>query len=391
MPAFQGFNDSSAPRPSLLQLKPSPLRPHCAADERIFLWRGVYKPPPSTIEHPLIQYIHGIASRSSLKDTGGYGSGLRKFHLFCDIFTIPEPLRLPAPFQVLHSFALWAATEPDFVDPDIRASAVFEPVAVDTVKKYLSAVRAWHIAQGWPPPLSEEQLDQIYWSLRGLENMQGATRKRPMRPPITIEMLKALKAVLILSDPFDACIWAMAVCAFWGMMRFGEVSVSSRNAFDGKKNLKRRDVFFGYDRNGKRYARLDLPDAKTAKPGEIQHVFLVAQEGLCPLEALDNLKNIVPAGPDDPLFSWRDGHGDVRPMVKSKAIERINAILSAWGWGTAFGHSFRIGGASFFLALGINPEIVRLAGRWRSLAYEAYIRAFEQVVSLHMGGAMARI
>jgi hypothetical protein len=176
------------------------------------------------------------------------------------------------------------------------------------------------------------------------------------------------------------------------MMRFGEVSVSSRNAFDGKKNLKRRDVFFGYDRNGKRYARLDLPDAKTAKPGEIQHVFLVAQEGLCPLEALDNLKNIVPAGPDDPLFSWRDGHGDVRPMVKSKAIERINAILSAWGWcGTAFGHSFRIGGASFFLALGINPEIVRLAGRWRSLAYEAYIRAFEQVVSLHMGGAMARI
>ncbi|KAJ7872765.1 hypothetical protein B0H14DRAFT_2344578, partial [Mycena olivaceomarginata] len=255
-----------------------------------------------------------------------YGSGLRKFHLFCDIFTIPEPLRLPAPFQVLHSFVLWAATEPDFVDPDICATAVFEPVALDTVKKYLSAVRAWHIAQGWPPPLFEEQLNQIYWSLSGLENMQGATRKRPMCPPITIEMLKALKAVLILSDPFDACIWAMAVYAFWGMMRFGEVSVSSCNAFNSKKNLKRRDVFFGYDRNGKHHVCLNLPDAKTAKPGEIQHVFLVAQEGLCPLEVLDNLKNIVPTGPDDPLFSWRDSHGDVRPMVKSKAIERINAI-----------------------------------------------------------------
>ncbi len=71
-------------------------------------------------------------------------------------------------------------------------------------------------------------------------------------------------------------------------------------------------------------------------------------------------------------------------MVKSKALERINAILQAWGWGNAFGHSFRIGGASLYLARKVNPEIVRLAGRWRSLAYEAYIRAFEQVASQHL-------
>ncbi|KAG2031172.1 hypothetical protein BDR03DRAFT_807940, partial [Suillus americanus] len=52
----------------------------------------------------------------------------------------------------------------------------------------------------------------------------------------------------------------------------------------------------------------------------------------------------------------------------------INSILVAWGWGTTFGHSFRIGGASFYLAKKINPEIVRIAGRWKSLAYETYIR-----------------
>ncbi|KAJ7126511.1 hypothetical protein C8R43DRAFT_897631, partial [Mycena crocata] len=86
------------------------------------------------------------------------------------------------------------------------------------------------------------------------------------------------------------------------------------------------------------------------------------------------------------LFSWRDCKGNIRPMVKSKALQRINAVLGAWGWGTAFGHSFRIGGASFYLAKGVNPEIVRLAGRWKSLAYEAYIRAFEQVAARHLGG-----
>jgi hypothetical protein len=152
-------------------------------------------------------------------------------------------------------------------------------------------------------------------------------------------MLVALKATLIVSQPFDACVWAMAACAFWGMMRFGEVSVTSRSAFDGSKHLKRKDIFFGLDLDGKQFARLDLPSAKTAKAGETQSVYLIRQSNVCAIEALQNLASIVPAGPDDPLFSWRDSGGMVRPMVKSKALERINAILCAWGWGTSFGHS----------------------------------------------------
>ncbi|KAJ7148889.1 hypothetical protein C8R46DRAFT_846682, partial [Mycena filopes] len=125
---------------------------------------------------------------------------------------------------------------------------------------------------------------------------------------------------------------------------------------------------------------LDLPDAKTALPGEIQHVYLVAHTGelqslVCPIAALRNLRRVVPAGRKDPLFSWRDRNGDIRPMVKQAALNRINAILGAWGFGTAFGHSFRIGGASYYLAQKVSPELIRLAGRWKSLAYEAYLRA----------------
>ncbi|KAG1760431.1 hypothetical protein EDD22DRAFT_781148 [Suillus occidentalis] len=187
----------------------SPLRPHCKASERIFLWRGVNSPPPSTIDNPVIQLIASRASRASLRDTANYGAGLRKFHLFCDIFSIPESNRLPASFELLHSFVLWA------------------PISVSVARKYLAAIRAWHIAQGWLPPLSDVHHDRINWSLRGLENMQSSRRK-PLRPPITLPMLMALKDSLLLSDPFDACVWAMASCAFFGMMRFGEVSVSSR-------------------------------------------------------------------------------------------------------------------------------------------------------------------
>jgi hypothetical protein len=80
----------------------------------------------------------------------------------------------------------------------------------------------------------------------------------------------------------------------------------------------------------------------------------------------------------------RQKRGD-QTVSKSKAVECINNILMAWGWGTGFGHSFRIGGASHYLAEKVDPEIIRIAGRWKSLAYEVYIRAFENVVSRHMG------
>ncbi|KAF8235079.1 hypothetical protein L208DRAFT_1258861, partial [Tricholoma matsutake] len=183
----------------------------------------------------------------------------------------------------------------------------------------------------------------------------------------------ALCVTLNLDDPFEACIWAMVTCAFWGMMHFGEVSVSSRSAFDPTKHLKCKDAHFDYDLNRKLYVHLDLPSAKTAKPGEIQSVYMVPQEGLCPLKALQNLAKVVPAGKSDLLFSWQDRTGSIRPMVKTTAINHINSILKAWGWGTTFGHSFRIDGASLYLSQKVDPEIVCITGHWHSLAYEAYI------------------
>lgn len=373
-----------------LTLAPSPLRPQCRADERIFQWRGVNTAPPNVLDHPVLVHLAGVASRHSLRETTSYGSGLRKFHLFCDVFSVPESARLPASFVVLHSFVLWASADPDPEDPSFADGTPFETVAPQVALKYLSAVRAWHIAQGWPPPLTEDDHQRIQWSVRGLANMQQGRRSKPPRPPITLHMLAALKATLRLTEPFDACVWAMATCAFWGMMRFGEVSVKSRSAFNRARHLKRADAHFDNDLAGCPYVRLDLPSAKTAAPGEVQQVFIQSQSSLCALEALQNLARVVPAAPDDPLFSWRDTRGDVRPMIRHQALDRVNAVLRAWHWGTTFGHSFRIGGASFYLGQKVDPEIVRVAGRWRSLAYEAYIRAFEQVSSVHTGGLAAR-
>ncbi|KIJ48443.1 hypothetical protein M422DRAFT_247783 [Sphaerobolus stellatus SS14] len=163
------------------------------------------------------------------------------------------------------------------------------------------------------------------------------------------------------------------------------------SGINGRKHLKRKDVIIEEDLYGKLFARLDLPTAKTAKPGETQSVFVTVQDDICPIEALRNLSRIVPATAEDPLFSWRDSRGRIRPMVKNRALDRINGIFSRNNRGKTFGHSFRIGGASFYLSQGVEPEIVRLAGRWKSLAYEAYIRSFEQVISHYMANLTRKL
>ncbi|KAF8230786.1 hypothetical protein L208DRAFT_1280111 [Tricholoma matsutake] len=208
---------------------------------------------------------------------------------------------------------------------------------------------------------------------------------------LNIDMLQSLQATLKLDDPFEACVWPMASCVFWGMMRFSEVSVTACNAFDPAKHLTCGDALFSYDLDSKLYVRLNLPSAKTAKPRETQSIYMVSQDGLCPLEALQNLSRVVPADKSAPLFLWQDKTGTIHPMVKTTAINHINSILKAWDWGTTFGHSFRISGASFYLSQKVDPKIIRLAGHWRSLTYEAYIQAFKQVASRHFGGLLSRV
>ena len=60
--------------------------------------------------------------------------------------------------------------------------------------------------------------------------------------------------------------------------------------------LTRRNVTEGMDLDKHPYLRLDLPSAKTARPGEQQSVWLVPQGDLCAISALRNMAEVVPCG-----------------------------------------------------------------------------------------------
>jgi hypothetical protein len=201
-----------------LLLQSSPLWPNCHADKRIFAWRGVQNAPSSVLNIPVLQHIADLASQASLCKISGYGAGLCKFHLFCNIFQILEEAHLPAPYEVLFAFALWASTTLDPLDPIFADGTLSKPVAVATACKYLSVVQAWHLAPGWPAPLSDGSHNHINWSLWGLSHLKALQQKCPPCPPATLAMLAVLSISLNLADPFEAAVWAICLCAFWGLM-----------------------------------------------------------------------------------------------------------------------------------------------------------------------------
>lgn len=48
------------------------------------------------------------------------------------------------------------------------------------------------------------------------------------------------------------------------------------------------------------------------------------------------------------------------------------------------GHCFRIGGTTALLRRGVDPEVVKVAGRWRSDSFLRYWRTIDTMISSHM-------
>ncbi|EJD42254.1 hypothetical protein AURDEDRAFT_43481, partial [Auricularia subglabra TFB-10046 SS5] len=61
-------------------------------------------------------------------------------------------------------------------------------------------------------------------------------------------------------------------------------------------------------------------------------------------------------------------------LTKRVFLSRLNEIWSAAGMVRISGHCFHIGGTTALLRAGVEPEVVKMAGRWKSDAFLRYWR-----------------
>ena len=78
------------------------------------------------------------------------------------------------------------------------------------------------------------------------------------------------------------------------------------------------------------------------------------------------------AGAGGPLFRFRDK----RPLTRQALVNEVHSALRHAGIDPTpySGHSFRIRATTTAAAAGIEDAVIKILGRWRSNAYQAYIK-----------------
>ncbi|KAF9030725.1 hypothetical protein BDZ89DRAFT_1159244 [Hymenopellis radicata] len=226
----------------------------------------------------------------------------------------------------------------------------------------INGIRAFHIANGeeW---FESQTLKQV---LEGVKK-ERPREKKTVRPPVTLRRLQILVEGLDANNGKDNCVAAMATMAFYGQCRLGELMPDSPN----------REKF--EEQNFPK--SLHLPWTKTKKE-EGEDVTICAQRGTTdPIAALNHhtMMNDVEGG--EMLASFIDERGQRKVLTKRAFLLRCNEIWLKEGLSRLTGHSFRIGGTTYFLLKGKDPNVVKALGRWSSDAFLRYWRQLDQLGS----------
>ncbi len=245
-----------------------------------------------------------------------------------------------------------------------------------TISTWMSGLRAWH------------EINSVEWfggdefvvHIKTAAAKHGTRSSHPKRRPVTLEHLFALQNGLRLSNSFDAAVWAVALCAFWGCCRLGELTIPSRNAFDKHLHVaKSVNISFRRHLGGASSAQFHIPWAKMERHEGADLIF-TSREDLCPVTALQaHLKINKDVPGDAPLFAYKTADAWA-PMVKDWFLKRCRAIWEPLNLEFIHGHSFRPGGATELLLAGVPPETVAKQGHWKSLAFLIYWRKLEDLI-----------
>ena len=213
---------------------------------------------------------------------------------------------------------------------------------------------------------------RLVYVLRGVRRIRGERAARP-RLPITPDILRALCHHWSASGiTYDVVmLWAACCLSFFGFLRAGEFTVDLIKSFDPSCHLTPVDVSVD-SREAPQIVRVVIKQSKT---DPFRRGAMISREKsgneLCPVSAV--LAYLARRGSSQgPLFIFSDGS----PLSRQRLVSYLRESLSFLDFNCELysGHSFRIGAATTAAATGLEDSVIRSLGRWRSDAYQRYIR-----------------
>jgi hypothetical protein len=303
-----------------------------------------------------------LAHSHAPKTSKNYDYAVRRYVNFAASIGYPEDAALPASEELI---LLWICEGLGKTGPG-------------TAKQNLSALRAWHLKQRlpWHRP---ECVPFISKALR--EFWPRESKKPASRPPITSSMISMLVQAWQGGSPRELCALAIALVAWCGQCRLGELLPESQHNFDPKR-LPRRLHWTGPISSNPNASELRLPWTKTTL-FEGDKIFLVRQRH--PLNATHALSHhFTTSSLSSERFLCEFISGQtISFLCKESFMHMCNSVWSKAGLPRITGHSFRIGGTTALLCSGVNPDIVKKLGRWSSDAFLIYWRSLGHLFSKH--------
>ena len=245
-----------------------------------------------------------------------------------------------------------------------------------TIKVYLSAVRQLHVqrSQCMPTISAMPRLCQV---LQGIKIVQASTRGKAaqhQRLPVTPKILRRIKTAWENQglDIDKIMLWAAFTICFFCFMRSGELGVSNDGTFDPSRDLTANDISVDDIRNPQ-VLKIRLKHSKTDPFREGTDIVVArTHDDLCPVTAMLAWIVLRSWPRDDPLFYFQSG----APLTRSNFVTHFKNALSIARIDPAgySGHSFRIGAATTAARRGLQDSTIKQLGRWRSDAYQRYIK-----------------
>jgi hypothetical protein len=380
---------TGAPRKYASDLTPSesPCRPKCRADERLELWRSIFRwvaqdasgtlhpQLATTIDRAVTVRAHSLA----LSTRTTYGSAILIYAVWADLQGLSDNARFPTSTSIT---SCWVA--------DMAGS-----YSETTVSSYVAALRAWHEVQGVPWRIDEAVVRR---TIKGCRNYQPEGSTRPKREPYTIDLLLRILAYLDLEKPLDAAVWAACCVAFFGQARLGELLVKS-GVYSIFTHPHRAALTQVVTKSGDHVSQLLLPRTKVVSVGgEFIHWGRQLSDSCDPDTAVANHLRVNEGALDrDHFFAYRvqppkkrkrdalpppaEFHALTRMVFTAtlvKAAKKAKLTLPP-------AHGFRIGGTTEYLLRGLPFEVVKHLGRWAGNSFSLYLRRHAEILAPYLG------
>lgn len=171
---------------------------------------------------------------------------------------------------------------------------------------------------------------------------------------------------------YDQCLYpAMYLLAFNAFLRVGEFT--AKNKTDMSKMIQFHDLIYLPNLSGERLLQLTIRNFKGNTSGT--PVFLLLPPSPIPTLCLHSAMNrylAMRGSKTGPLFIW--DNGDPVTSNQFASFLKLNLIKAGFSTDGLRTHSFRIGACSYASSLGLPDDVVMKLGRWKSSAFQKYIR-----------------